>query len=336
MQSYYSIPSTETLTNSRQQLLNNDLTVMSQSSGTVFPTANLQIGMPCHRTDQNKLYVLKDLTPTWVVIADLTKTYTSQEYVDAADALKISRVSANRPGVTKLYRNDNDSAYNVQVLFDGTYWQLQGYATDTYHAGCRVSYADLAGKANSLSTGSTIDGATGWSYIRFQHNGANIWDVGSTNGGGLEFLPSGSPTGSVVFQTDGDIDLSRNAGKGVWFKDETTPNIWNVHAHGDRMRMYNGTTEYIIATTGDIPSSFSLANALTVTASTQAALSAGGSVGTGNVVGSVAYTLNQSTGIAAGTYTLQNIIQSLVNLSHVHARVGITSYVNCNCSTDSE
>jgi hypothetical protein len=69
----------------------------------------------------------------------------------AADVNKVDRVSAARPGVTRLYRRDNDSAYNVQTWWDNTYWVLQGYATDTYHAGCRVAYADGAGNVGGYN-----------------------------------------------------------------------------------------------------------------------------------------------------------------------------------------
>lgn len=44
--------------------------------------------MLCLRTDLNQLFQLANATPTWVMIADLTKTYVSKEYVDIADALK--------------------------------------------------------------------------------------------------------------------------------------------------------------------------------------------------------------------------------------------------------
>jgi phage gp45-like len=46
--------------------------------------------MLCIRTDQSKLYQLLDLTPTWIIIADLTKTITDKTYVDNADALKVN------------------------------------------------------------------------------------------------------------------------------------------------------------------------------------------------------------------------------------------------------
>lgn len=74
MQSYTEIANSKTLQESRGLLLNNDKTVMSCSSGTTFPTTNLQVGMLCMRTDQNKLYELKADGATWALIADLNKT----------------------------------------------------------------------------------------------------------------------------------------------------------------------------------------------------------------------------------------------------------------------
>jgi hypothetical protein len=84
MQSFDLIPSTDTITNSRQELLNNDLTIMSNSSGTSFPTTNIQQGMFCLRTDLNQLFQLKDLTPTWVMVFDLAQVATNKVYVDTA------------------------------------------------------------------------------------------------------------------------------------------------------------------------------------------------------------------------------------------------------------
>jgi len=57
----------------------------------------------------------------------------------------LQRVSAARPGVTKLYRIDSDSGYYVRHYWTGTHWYLQGYnSSDVFHAGCRVEYANVA------------------------------------------------------------------------------------------------------------------------------------------------------------------------------------------------
>lgn len=63
MQNYTEIPSSTTLSDSLSQILNNDKTALSLSSGTSFPTVNLQLGMPCFRTDEQKLYILTVVSP---------------------------------------------------------------------------------------------------------------------------------------------------------------------------------------------------------------------------------------------------------------------------------
>lgn len=54
----------------------------------------------------------------------------------------LQRVSANRPGVTRLYRSTSDSAYWLQTEWTGTYWQLQGYNGSGYHGPVQVGLAD--------------------------------------------------------------------------------------------------------------------------------------------------------------------------------------------------
>jgi hypothetical protein len=71
-QTYPDIPSTDTLAASRQKLLDRDEASRSSFSGTAFPTSGLVVGMRCHRTDQNKIYVLRDTTPTWIEVEDIS------------------------------------------------------------------------------------------------------------------------------------------------------------------------------------------------------------------------------------------------------------------------
>lgn len=56
MQSYTEISENTAIKNSRELLLNNDKTALSNSSGTSFPTQNVQIGQMCFRTDVPGLY----------------------------------------------------------------------------------------------------------------------------------------------------------------------------------------------------------------------------------------------------------------------------------------
>lgn len=74
MQNYTEIPSSTSLSDSLPLILANDKTVMSNNAGTAFPTVNLQPGMLCFRTDENKVYQLKQATPSavWVLLFDLS------------------------------------------------------------------------------------------------------------------------------------------------------------------------------------------------------------------------------------------------------------------------
>jgi hypothetical protein len=99
-----------------------------------------------------------------------------------ADAGKVDKVSAARPGVTRLYRRDNDSGYNVQNHYDGSRWWLRGYNGDTFHAECRVGYADAAAsaalatilKAYTEGTNTAISSTGVWTTIGSMAVTANI------------------------------------------------------------------------------------------------------------------------------------------------------------------
>ena len=99
---------------------------------------------------------------------------------------------AARPGVTKLYRKDSDSNYNVQTNWTGVYWRLDGYNVDTAHAGCSVAYADSAGNAGTVnglqarSGSGTFSAATTISFTAMPHSTYSV-----------SITPTGAPTGHV-------------------------------------------------------------------------------------------------------------------------------------------
>lgn len=92
------------------------------------------------------------------------------------------------------------------------------------------------------------------------------------------------------------------------------------------------------------PAGFGTGSSITVTASTQGQkdvyplTSYRGSVdstetatGSGNIT-STRYFFNTRTGLGAGTYTLQNLLQHLVNRSHTHTISKQTYKYNCDCN----
>lgn len=83
--------------------------------------------------------------------------------------------SAARPGAYRLYRNDDNSAYNVQTTWSADvsgYWSLRGYLNDSYHAPCYVGYA---GYASSAGNADTVDGYHGSNYLG--KNGNSYYQV---------------------------------------------------------------------------------------------------------------------------------------------------------------
>lgn len=78
---------------------------------------------------------------------------TFNELSAIADPNKVDKTSANRPGVTRLYRRDSDTDYSIQTDYvaaaDGTNrWRLRGYLGDTFHQECFTAYANVANAAN--------------------------------------------------------------------------------------------------------------------------------------------------------------------------------------------
>lgn len=74
MQLFESFAQTLSLKDSYSKIVNALKTLLSMSSGTTFPTTELQVGMLCYRTDQKKLYLLTQDTPSasWLALFDLS------------------------------------------------------------------------------------------------------------------------------------------------------------------------------------------------------------------------------------------------------------------------
>lgn len=115
MQNYTEIPSSTTLSDSLSQILNNDKTALSLSSGTAFPTVNLQQGMPCFRTDEQKLYVLTVVSPvTWKMVIDLSATVgkvANADLLDGIDSTGFALAGHNHDAAYAALGHNHNAAY---------------------------------------------------------------------------------------------------------------------------------------------------------------------------------------------------------------------------------
>ena len=82
-QNYLPLQPTDSLQASRIILNNNDAAMISNFSGTAFPTLNLFEGMQCYRTDSSIMYTLRTLSPvTWVLSQKLLEVAISRTDAD--------------------------------------------------------------------------------------------------------------------------------------------------------------------------------------------------------------------------------------------------------------
>lgn len=316
MQSFYSIASTDTLTNSRQFLLNNDKTIMSQSSGTAFPTSELQIGMPCHRTDTNTIWVLKDLTPTWIKTEDLTKTYTNQEYVDTN---KLDKTGGTLTGALNI----NYANASMEIGQQGT---LNSPFIDFHSSANSIDY-----DARIIASGGSSTVGTGTLNVvanALQLNGSNV----------VTASMYGTGKGIDADKIDG-YHAGTGASQVLVLDSSGKVPVANEYIASATVR---GTVLIGSGITVDasgvisVAASFGYTNTATFTASTQAqyyniisgaSSYSGGTLGSGGITQAWDYVY---TGVPAGTYTLQSIIQQLINKSHSHT--SYLYYYNCNCT----
>lgn len=165
MQNFTDIPSTRTLSDSLAEILNNDKTAISASSGTSFPTTNLQLGMPCYRTDQQKLYRLTAVSPSAVWTLE----------IDFSSGVAVAPQAAQSDGnfTTPLAIEVNSSSDGLRVTQTGT-----GHA---------IVVEDSANPDSTPfvidATGVVINGATSSKSTRISSSSITpaIQQVGATN-----------------------------------------------------------------------------------------------------------------------------------------------------------
>ena len=117
--------------------------------------------------------------------------------------------SRNSRGVTRLYRQDNDSDYNVQTSWTGTRWLLQGYNGDVYHAGAEVAYATSSG---SSSTATTATNSSNLSNLGSTINVNTVGTAGNPSESFLTLQQGGSTRAQIKFNNAGTVGIADTSG----------------------------------------------------------------------------------------------------------------------------
>ncbi len=126
---------TESFVTSRGYLTSSDISTLTNNVNNILSVLN--------GTDSTKIDTIAE-------VYNFLDEYNSNTDLATLIGGKVDKTSTSRPGVTKLYRGDDDSGYYVQTDWDGTRWLLRGYANGSVHAQCRVGYADSAGNADTV------------------------------------------------------------------------------------------------------------------------------------------------------------------------------------------
>jgi hypothetical protein len=129
--------------------------------------------------------------------------------------------STARPGAYRLYRNDDNSAYNVQTTWSvdvSGFWSLRGYLNDSYHAPCyvaRAGHSDSATYSTNSGNADTIDG------IGFRNTGSND----ATNADNIE-------SNGITYYSAGVSNFSGNATDGALYS-QAYSSAWQHQIAGD-------------------------------------------------------------------------------------------------------
>lgn len=163
--------------------------VLSNSSGSSFPSTNLQVGMLCVRTDlgaKGRIFELSGYTadtppaPVWTMVFDLNLTATSQEYVDQQITALTNAVNSGLTGVTYNSTLAGPALYQSADLVstDIANYTLAGVTNVTYSglpSSLLLSAAMPKGDVRKVQTEYKSDGS-----LRFRSGSASLWNAWRT------------------------------------------------------------------------------------------------------------------------------------------------------------
>jgi len=168
-QSFTALTATNTLQDSLQPLLDRDLSSRSNNSGTSYPATNLERGMLCYRTDQDKLYVLKAITPValWEEMAQVSSVGTG--YLPLAGGTVTGNITLDASAAERQLILKTGAGTNYTYFFHRPSDHLMGLWSAANSAGV-FTYAPSTHTLNLTAT-------------NVQKGGNTIWHAGNDGAG---------------------------------------------------------------------------------------------------------------------------------------------------------
>lgn len=144
--------------------------------------------------------------------------------------------SRNTRGVTRLYRRDDNSDYSLQTYWTGSYWMLDGYSGDNYHAGVQVKYANNAGEASYAFNAGEASFAFNAGY--------------ASESGGSNYATSAGSASSATTSTNVDNGNTYTTGNNLYIKNSGVNN-YRIH-HNGSIGVFDVTAQYSVRQMGTI------------------------------------------------------------------------------------
>lgn len=243
MQKYSKINAADYVKDSLLALNDTHETLLSQNSGAAFPTANLVVGMKCFRTDQNKTYTLKSISPlSWALTDDLGRDIYDAETLGGKKATDFARIStAESIEATSVSWNSLTTAGTYNKLMHGTsnangpgvayYFYVDVYV----YADTNITQVAIAYTENVMSIRNRYNGVwSAWNMI----NPANYAAASHASTNTTYGAASGATYGHVRYPaagTTGDVAESalpftyRGAAATYNLNDYRIAGIWTLY-----------------------------------------------------------------------------------------------------------
>lgn len=161
MQNHTPLDPTNNLQESRSLINDSISTVLSQNSGTAFPTTDLQVGMPFVKTDEAGgpgLYVLESTGPSvWVKWIDSTNKADTLDFITATNNL--SDVAAPATAFDNIKQAATEGASGVAEI--ATTAEVTAGTDDTRIVTPAKLAAAISSSSSGLGIGQTWQDVTG-------------------------------------------------------------------------------------------------------------------------------------------------------------------------------